>query len=259
MKSLSTALEGLRSTYLETLSPATKSRTPQLGSTGDDGRRNTQLTAESRSLQARPPKALPPSIEREIEMARAGQWNLTKFAELVSTSDTLQKQIREELERLDYWMRPATKNEIKTSLAKLILHFPMTSMTEHEKTLLLEDYIAELGRFPAAIIADVCREYCLKLDSQFFPKAGQLIAGCVGKFSVLVKRRKTIASAIEEGQRLKERRLSDKELDAMMAGVREVEIPQPTMEEKIAATIEAMRKAGCPEADIEEFRKGQAA
>ena len=178
---------------------------------------------------------------------------------MISTSDSLRDELREELSNLDARMRPAAPGEVKVCLGKLVLHFPMTNMTQHEKTLLLEDYIAELCRFPAAIIADVCREYCLKLDSQFFPKAGQLIAGCVGKFSVLVKRRKTIAAAIEEGQRLKERRLSDKELDAMMAGVREVEIPQPTREEKIAATVEAMRKAGCPEADIEEFRKGQAA
>lgn len=37
-----------------------------------------------------------------------------------------------------------------------------------------------------------------------------------------------------------------------------LEKPKPNLQEKITATIEAMRKAGCPEADIEEFRKGQA-
>jgi hypothetical protein len=225
-----------------------------------DGRPNTQLTTqEPRSLQAKLQTALPLSTQREIDMAQTTEWNLTRFAEMISTSDILRGQLQEELDRLDYRMRPATHDEIKVCLGKIILHFPMTNMTQHEKTLLLEDYIAELGRFPADILAGVCREYCLNTESEFFPKAARLIAGCVGKYSVLVKRRKTIVEALAEGQRMKERRLSGADLDAMMGRVREVDIPQPTKQEKIDATIAAMRASGAPEADIEAFKAGVAA
>jgi hypothetical protein len=163
----------------------------------------------------------------------------------------------EELDRLDYRMRPAARDEIKVFLAKLVLHFPMTNMTQHEKTLLFEDYIEDLGRFPADIVAAACREYRLDPANEFFPKAARLIAACGGKYSVLGRRRKTIAVALEEGKRMSERRLSDAELKAMMERVREIEIPQPTPKEKIAATIEAMRKAGAPESDIAEFAASQ--
>ena len=38
-----------------------------------------------------------------------------------------------------------------------------------------------------------------------------------------------------------------------------LEKPKPSLQEKIDATVEAMRKSGANEADIEEFKKGQAA
>lgn len=158
-----------------------------------------------------------------------------------------------ELIRVESRMTPAKPDEIKTCLAKMILHFPMVNMSQHEKTLLLEDYIAELGRFPADIIASVCRKYCLNIESEFFPKAAKLIAGCVGKFSILSRRRKTIKDAIEESARLKQKRLSDDELKAMMDRVREVEIPQPSQEEKIKATIEMMIKQNATQEEVDSF------
>jgi N6-adenosine-specific RNA methylase IME4 len=237
---------------MQTLSQATEMLLNGVHANRNQGAKQSSTAV----IAAKPEKALPPSMLREIELAQAGEWNLSRFAELVSTSETAQQQLREELIRLDFLMRPATEDEIAVCLGKLILHFPMTNMSEHEKTLLLGDYIAELGRFPVEIIAAVCREYCLKPESEFFPKAARLIAGCAGKFSVLARRRKTIAAVLEEGQRLKERRLSDAELKVMMERVRDIEIPQPSPEEKIAATVEAMRKSGAPEADIEAFKAG---
>lgn len=67
-----------------------------------------------------------------------------------------------------------------------------------------------------------------------------------------IRLRKEVMSLRDEVKRLGELLHAERKRNGL-------EKPKPSLQEKIAATIEAMRKGGASEADIEEFRKGQAA
>jgi hypothetical protein len=66
-------------------------------------------------------------------------------------------------------------------LGKLLLHYPMTNMTEREKTSLLEDYIEDMSPYPTWAIVEACRHYRKNAENQYFPKVAVLVESLRGK------------------------------------------------------------------------------
>lgn len=127
-------------------------------------------------------------------------------------------------------------------------------MSEENQGLLIGDYVRELSQYPREILAGVCKAYITDPESRFFPKMAALSAPCAGKVAMLRNRRRAIGKALEEAARAKAKRLTPEEMAAMTASMKEVEIPGPTKEEKIAATVEHMRESGATLEEIEAFR-----
>lgn len=64
----------------------------------------------------------------------------------------------------------------------------MQNLDENQARLLFEDYIEELGKFPAEILKDACRAYRNNPQNMFFPKVGQLIELCQTPFRKLLRK-----------------------------------------------------------------------
>lgn len=136
---------------------------------------------------------------------------------MVKKSPSLRQQLLNEIRRLDSLLIPAHRNEIKSCIARLILHYPMTNMSEDEKTILLEDYIEDLAEFPASIIAKICKEYRIDPKNEFFPKSAKLIDKCKVAIYPLLKKRRTIQEALSDTERRELPKIPEDKLKIMMS------------------------------------------
>jgi len=205
------------------------------------------------TVQAKPQTVLPLSMEREIGCAQSGKIGMENLAAIIRQSKSYRQLLEQEIERLRQQLTPCTPEEIIASLGKLLLHFPMTNMSTHEKTLLLEDYIEDLSDFPEQAVLDACKEYRLDPDNKFFPKSAVLVSLCKNKIYPLNKKIKIIKEAMQEADRVPEPRLSEEQIRALTADLRRSLTADITAEEKIQRTIDHMRSAGASEKDIQEF------
>lgn len=111
-------------------------------------------------------------------------------------------------------LSPAEPMEIMGLLTKLRLNKPFEKLAEEELSVLLEDYLEDLGEFPADLIAEACRQYRRSNhpDHKFFPRVCQLREITVAlfcerkavlrKLEVLRQRaEKSTAKLIDEGAR----------------------------------------------------------
>ena len=57
---------------------------------------------------------------------------------------------------------------------RLSLHYPNMARTEREAELMVQDWLEDLGEFPADLIADACRIW-RNSTQRFFPTTGQLL------------------------------------------------------------------------------------
>src|ERR1700722_14805877 len=89
--------------------------------------------------------ALPPSIELELNLAAASEWNLTQAVNRGGSSPTARQLLQAERERLKRLLVPATRPEIMAGLGRLILHYPQTNMGENQLRVLFEDYLDDLS------------------------------------------------------------------------------------------------------------------
>jgi len=178
---------------------------------------------------------------------------MENLAAIIRQSKSYRQLLEQEIERLRQQLTPCTPEEIIASLGKLLLHFPMTNMSTHEKTLLLEDYIEDLSDFPEQAVLDACKEYRLDPDNKFFPKSAVLVSLCKNKIYPLNKKIKIIKEAMQEADRVPEPRLSEEQIRALTADLRRSLTADITAEEKIQRTIDHMRSAGASEKDIQEF------
>lgn len=219
---------------------------------------NLTVTTEKANLPAaKQASLLPPSMRQEIELSSAGEWNLQQAKERLSYP-VCQRVMRTELTRLNALLKAAEPREIMACLGKLTLHYPMTNMSESEKTMLLEDYIDDLSHYPAWAIAEVCREYRTDPTNQFFPKAAVLPAMAKKACAYQAKIKQSIERILDSASQnscspvrnlaaaltAEPPRVSSNSVAACTS------IP---LAEKVKRTIAEMRKAGVAEGDIEEF------
>lgn len=105
-------------------------------------------------------------------MATLTQWNMELAVErLRHTRPALEA----ELQRLTALLKPSTARDIQVCLGKLVLHCPTQNMGPEQQTMLFRDYINDLSRFPAHIVALACEDYRLNPANRFFPSAAKLI------------------------------------------------------------------------------------
>lgn len=203
---------------------------------------------------AKQPSLLPPSMQQEIELSSAGDWNLEQAKERLAPPEC-QALLRTEMARLESLLSPAKPQEIMICLGRLMLHYPMANMSEHEKTMLLEDYIDDLSRYPAWAIVEVCREYRRDEKNQFFPKVSILANMAARAIAEHAKARKSIAIILADDSS-KKRPEPVAELMASLTTPPSKRIetaPAISREQRVANTVAAMREAGRPEEDILEF------
>jgi hypothetical protein len=202
--------------------------------------------------------ALPPSIELELDLANASPWNLKQAVEKLTSNQSVKQALKAECERLKWLLRPTTRQEIMTSLGKLILHYPQTNMGENQLRLLFEDYLDDLGPYPASEISVACKEYRLNPENRFFPSSGWLVLRVKDLTYPLRHKLATIEKILNAKPEAPKERVPAEEWEKLRRNLG-AELRAADPKEKAAATIEAMRKAGAPEADIEAFKAGIAA
>lgn len=98
----------------------------------------------------------------------------------------------------------------------------MTNMTQHEKTLLLEDYVDDLAQYPAHMLNKACRQYRLNPENRFFPKVADLIALISPEHAPLNREMRIILDILEkipETHRIEPPRPSHKDWDDLKAGL----------------------------------------
>lgn len=97
--------------------------------------------------------------------------------------------------------------------------------------MLLEDYILDLSTYPASMIGEVCREYRLEKNNEFFPKIGALVALLGVKYRPLLKRRNNIEallSRIDESHKIEARKPSLEDWEALRSSLpRDEQQPKP--------------------------------
>jgi len=69
---------------------------------------------------------------------------------------------------------PQSRDRIKALLGRLALHLPPTRMTAAQFSLLIEDYLDDLARYPVGAIEDACNDW-RKHGTPHFPKISDLI------------------------------------------------------------------------------------
>lgn len=178
MKPLSEALSPTFATLRESDTMLPK---PAHGSIRSDGQSiTTRSTGNNPShnplSQAPSASVLMPSLEREIALASRTAWNREQAAQNLAKNPEAVDKLRQEHQRLTWLLYPAHPNEIMAYLGKLVLHFPQTNMEDRHLSMLYEDYIDDLGKYPADMIRQACVDYRHNAENQFFPKVAQLMA-----------------------------------------------------------------------------------
>ena len=202
--------------------------------------------------------ALAPSIERELDLAKASEWNLKQAVQILGMNQSARQALQMERERLRSLLIPATRAEVMTCLGKLILHYPQTNMEENQLRLLFEDYLDDLAEFPAHAIGAAGKAYRHNPENRFFPGVGALPAK-VREVVYPLRQKLGIIEKILEAKPEPKRDTVPVEAWEDLKKNLGAELRAADPKERLAATIEAMRKGGASDADIEEFRKGQAA
>jgi hypothetical protein len=192
---------------------------------------------------------LPPSIEQELSLAKASEWNLTQAVEKLGSSQSSRQALQAEAARIRRLLRAAAREEIMTCLGKLILHCPQANMGENQLRLLFEDYLDDLSPYPANAIAEACKEYRLNPENRFFPSSGWLLAKAK-EITYPLRRKLSIIEKILDAKPEPRREPVTAEAWANLRKNLGAELRTADAKSKFDATIEAMRKAGAPEADI---------
>jgi hypothetical protein len=128
-------------------------------------------------------------------------------------------------------------------------------MEENQLRLLFEDYLNDLAPYPAHVIAGACKEYRLNPEHRFFPSSGWLLSKVKAAVYPLCHKLATIEKLLNHKPEAKRDSVTIDAWTKLKANLG-AELRGADPREKLAATIEAMRKAGAPEADIEAFKAG---
>ena len=99
---------------------------------------------------------------------------LEKIPVIAKDSETY-RQLTEAVKHFEAMMSPAQSQDIVIELSRLRLHFPMSSLNDKQISLVITDYLQDLGPYPIDLIKKACRDYRCKNDSGFFPKISELI------------------------------------------------------------------------------------
>lgn len=150
----------------------------------------TATPQQPRNLPTVLPPPLPPSIEQGVYLAMNSLDQIAR--DMQPEAKGLKPILEQEITRLDMLLQPAHRQDIMKSLARLILHCPMSNMGANEQAELFRDYLDDLAPYPLNFIQDACTEYRLNRENRFFPTAAVLVDAVKAKCLPLQRKRATI-------------------------------------------------------------------
>lgn len=135
---------------------------------------DTQTAPGFRTLQSQTPTVAGTLGER-----------LLRLTDILGGMDTRQERLKDPMLRAELTAivevtekglsRPAARSEIAAHLESLAVHHPELKRDDAAFRVWVNDWLADIGRFPEPIIAEACAAW-RRNTNPFYPKPGQLLA-----------------------------------------------------------------------------------
>lgn len=166
--------------------------------------------------------------------------------------------LRTSIAKIQEILNPATLNEMKEHLGRLLIHKGRGNYNEEHWGVLMDDYIKFLSIYPSDLLEKSCNECICDASIQYFPQVGLLINKMKAEFSLrkmyLARLEKILELSIGS-QEIKINTPQAKQTTTALAA--KLSLPSinavSEKEHKIAKTVEYLKSINASQQEIDNF------